>query len=222
MKLRWYTVVIDCRDIHAQARWWAQVLDDFRLVEDPELDDAVQDLSRRLADGPTLAYAETKSLITRELDMSLAAAVELDASTQALLMTTQDHTEFHAAFNERRPPRWSTIEAPLELARTLSDVAKPDRGVLVECLTLWLSNRLEAGREPEAEIDRLIGALPRLEGPVVFVANEVGLGIVPANALARRYRDVLGRVNASFAAEASRSYLVVAGRGLPLEDVTPP
>ncbi|WP_346008353.1 enoyl-CoA hydratase family protein [Janibacter terrae] len=78
-----------------------------RLVEDPELDDAVQDLSRRLADGPTLAYAETKSLITRELDMSLAAAVELDASTQALLMTTQDHTEFHAAFNARRPPKWT-------------------------------------------------------------------------------------------------------------------
>ncbi len=78
-----------------------------RLVEDPELDDAVQDLSRRLADGPTLAYAETKSLITRELDMSLAAAVELDASTQALLMTTQDHTEFHAAFNARRPPQWT-------------------------------------------------------------------------------------------------------------------
>ena len=71
-----------------------------RLEPDPEL-------SRRLADGPTLAYAETKSLITRELDMSLAAAVELDASTQALLMTTQDHTEFHAAFNARRPPQWT-------------------------------------------------------------------------------------------------------------------
>lgn len=78
-----------------------------RLVDDPELDDAVEDLSRRLADGPTLAYAETKSLITRELDMSLAAAVELDASTQALLMTTQDHTEFHAAFTARRAPKWT-------------------------------------------------------------------------------------------------------------------
>ena len=78
-----------------------------RLVDDPELDDAVEDLSRRLADGPTLAYAETKSLITRELDLSLAAAVELDASTQALLMTTHDHTEFHAAFNARRAPQWT-------------------------------------------------------------------------------------------------------------------
>jgi enoyl-CoA hydratase/carnithine racemase len=77
------------------------------LVPDDELDTAVDRLARRLADGPTLAYAQTKALITRELDMSLAGAMELDAMTQALLMTTDDHTEFHAAFNERRPPRWT-------------------------------------------------------------------------------------------------------------------
>jgi enoyl-CoA hydratase/carnithine racemase len=77
------------------------------LVDDDGLDAAVQALARRLADGPTLAYAQTKALITRELDMSLAGAMELDAMTQALLMTTEDHAEFHAAFNERRPPRWS-------------------------------------------------------------------------------------------------------------------
>jgi enoyl-CoA hydratase/carnithine racemase len=77
------------------------------LVEDDGLAVAVQALARRLADGPTLAYAQTKALITRELDMSLAGAMELDAMTQALLMTTDDHAEFHAAFNERRPPRWS-------------------------------------------------------------------------------------------------------------------
>jgi len=76
------------------------------LVADDELDDAVRRLARRLADGPTLAYAQTKSLITRELDMPLGAAMELDAMTQALLMTTDDHAEFHAAFNDRRPPQW--------------------------------------------------------------------------------------------------------------------
>jgi enoyl-CoA hydratase/carnithine racemase len=76
------------------------------LVDDDALDDAVRRLARRLADGPTLGYAQTKSLITRELDMSLAASVELDAMTQALLMTSDDHAEFHAAFNERRPPSW--------------------------------------------------------------------------------------------------------------------
>ncbi|HEX8768493.1 MAG TPA: enoyl-CoA hydratase family protein [Jatrophihabitans sp.] len=77
------------------------------LVADEDLDAAVAKLAARLAAGPTLAYAQTKALITRELDMSLAGAMELDAMTQALLMTTDDHAEFHAAFNERRPPRWS-------------------------------------------------------------------------------------------------------------------
>ncbi|HET9499851.1 MAG TPA: enoyl-CoA hydratase family protein [Marmoricola sp.] len=77
-----------------------------QLVADDELDDAVGALARRLADGPRLAYAQTKSLITRELDMSMAASVELDAMTQALLMTTEDHAEFHAAFNARRAPEW--------------------------------------------------------------------------------------------------------------------
>jgi enoyl-CoA hydratase/carnithine racemase len=77
------------------------------LVPDDGLDAAVDRLARRLAEGPTLAYAQTKALITRELDMSLAGAVELDAMTQALLMTTDDHAEFHAAFTEHRPPRWT-------------------------------------------------------------------------------------------------------------------
>jgi enoyl-CoA hydratase/carnithine racemase len=77
-----------------------------RLVPDDELDSAVAALARTLADGPTLAFAQTKSLLTRELEMSLTAAIELDAMTQALLMTTRDHAEFHAAFTERRPPRW--------------------------------------------------------------------------------------------------------------------
>jgi enoyl-CoA hydratase/carnithine racemase len=77
------------------------------LVPDEDLDAAVAKLATRLASGPTLAYAQTKALITRELDMSLAGAMEMDAMTQALLMTTDDHAEFHAAFNERRPPRWS-------------------------------------------------------------------------------------------------------------------
>jgi enoyl-CoA hydratase/carnithine racemase len=77
-----------------------------RLVEDDELDSAVAELARSLADGPTLALAQTKSLLTRELEMSMSSAMELDAMTQALLMTTRDHAEFHAAFNEGRRPQW--------------------------------------------------------------------------------------------------------------------
>jgi enoyl-CoA hydratase/carnithine racemase len=78
-----------------------------QLVADDKLDGAVSELAQRLASGPTLAYAQTKSLLTRELDMPLGAAMELDAMTQALLMTTDDHAEFHAAFNEHRPARWT-------------------------------------------------------------------------------------------------------------------
>jgi enoyl-CoA hydratase/carnithine racemase len=77
-----------------------------RLVADDQLDQAVAELAATIASGPTLALAQTKSLLTRELDMSISAAMELDAMTQALLMTTADHAEFHAAFNERRPPTW--------------------------------------------------------------------------------------------------------------------
>ncbi|HEY3016293.1 MAG TPA: enoyl-CoA hydratase family protein [Nocardioides sp.] len=89
----------------------AETADAYGLVSqlvdgDAELDAAVATLARRLADGPTLAYASTKSLITRELDMPLGPALELDAMTQALLMTTDDHAEFHAAFTEKRPPHW--------------------------------------------------------------------------------------------------------------------
>jgi enoyl-CoA hydratase/carnithine racemase len=78
-----------------------------KLVGDDELDGTVAELAATLAAGPTLALAQTKSLLTRELDMPLGPSVELDAMTQALLMTTRDHAEFHTAFNEHRPPRWA-------------------------------------------------------------------------------------------------------------------
>ncbi|MDA2893267.1 enoyl-CoA hydratase family protein [Mycolicibacterium sp. BiH015] len=77
------------------------------LVDTEDFDAATERLARRLADGPSLAFAQTKSLLTRELDTSFEAAVELDAMTQALLMTTQDHAEFHAAYNDKRSPQWA-------------------------------------------------------------------------------------------------------------------
>lgn len=76
------------------------------LVPDGELDDAVRGLAARLANGPALGYAQTKALLTRELDMSLSSALELEATTQALLMKTEDYAEFHAAFNGKREPDW--------------------------------------------------------------------------------------------------------------------
>ncbi|MFI1289743.1 enoyl-CoA hydratase family protein [Streptomyces sp. NPDC020792] len=76
------------------------------LTDEGSADEAARSLARRLADGPALALAQTKALLTAELDMPLSAAVELDASTQALLMNGEDYAEFHAAFTEKRPPKW--------------------------------------------------------------------------------------------------------------------
>ncbi|HET8525693.1 MAG TPA: bifunctional adenosylcobinamide kinase/adenosylcobinamide-phosphate guanylyltransferase [Actinomycetota bacterium] len=123
-----------------------------------------------------------------------------------------------------RPAGWEVVEAPLGLLGVIEGIPD-DASVVLDCLTLWVSNALEDGaanEDVEGEARKVASALASRTAPSVVVSNEVGLGIVPANALARRYRDLLGRVNASFAAEASRSYLVVAGRGLPLEEVTQP
>ena len=118
----------------------------------------------------------------------------------------------------RRGPRWATVEEPLALAPLLAGAARPARPVLVDCLTLWLSNLMLAGRDPGAEIDALLAALPALGGPVVMVANEVGLGIVPDNALARRFRDDAGRLNQGVAAIAARVVFIAAGLPLTLKE----
>jgi adenosyl cobinamide kinase/adenosyl cobinamide phosphate guanylyltransferase len=114
-----------------------------------------------------------------------------------------------------RPEHWSTVEEPVELARAVA--AAPGSNVLVvDCLSLWVANVLEQDAVEDAaeEAARLAAARP---GLTIAVTNEVGLGIVPDNELARRYRDVLGRVNAIWAAAAGEAYFVVAGRALRLE-----
>ena len=108
------------------------------------------------------------------------------------------------------------MEAPLELQTAISAAPRADF-VIVDCLTLWVSNLLAAGRRPD-EILALAAEAARTLEPRrgVVVSNEVGLGIVPANELARAFRDVLGTVNARFADSAERSLLMVAGRALEL------
>lgn len=126
-----------------------------------------------------------------------------------------------AAHRARRGPRWITLEAPLELVEALRRECAPGRAVLVDCLTLWLSNLLAAGRDPAAEGDRLIAALPALAGPVVFVSNEVGLGVVPDNALARAFVDHAGRLHQDLAAAAQSVVYVTAGLPIPLKSAAP-
>lgn len=110
----------------------------------------------------------------------------------------------------RRGEGWSTLEAPLELADTLRGMPA-GHPVLVDCLTLWLSNHLLADHDPEplcAELENVLAA-PR--GPWFVVSNEVGHGIVPDNALGRRFRDAQGRLNQRVAARADRVLFMVAG-----------
>ena len=120
-----------------------------------------------------------------------------------------------ARHRARRGGRWTTVEEPLDLVGALSGQAAPDRAVLVDCLTLWMSNLLGAERDPAAERDRLVSALPDLAGPVVLVSSEVGLGIHPMNALARRFVDESGWLHQALA-ESAQSVILVAA-GLPLE-----
>src|SRR5262249_37299104 len=118
-----------------------------------------------------------------------------------------------AEHKARRDSRWRTIEAPRDLAVALAGV-QPAAAVLIDCVTLWLSNLLLADADIDREIDRLDAALERTQGATVIVANEVGCGIVPDNALARRFRDLQGRLNQRLAARADCVVLMVAG--LPL------
>ncbi|MEM1284764.1 MAG: bifunctional adenosylcobinamide kinase/adenosylcobinamide-phosphate guanylyltransferase [Pseudomonadota bacterium] len=113
---------------------------------------------------------------------------------------------------------WQTIEEQHELAGTLASSLAPDRIALVDCLTLWLTNRLLADADLASETDRLCEAIKRRAGPVVFVSNETGLGIVPENALARRFRDAQGTLNQRVAALSTHVHLVAAGLPLVLKE----
>ncbi|RWX63152.1 bifunctional adenosylcobinamide kinase/adenosylcobinamide-phosphate guanylyltransferase, partial [Mesorhizobium sp. M4B.F.Ca.ET.089.01.1.1] len=114
----------------------------------------------------------------------------------------------------RRGEGWATVDAPLDVAAAIE--ALPDhQPVLIDCLTLWLTNHMLAERDLDAECRRLVDVLSRPRGPWFVVSNEVGLGIVPNNALARRFRDAAGRLNQQVAAVANTVLLMVAG--LPLK-----
>jgi adenosylcobinamide kinase/adenosylcobinamide-phosphate guanylyltransferase len=115
------------------------------------------------------------------------------------------------AHRVRRGSHWQTVEEPLDLIGALRRYAATDTAVLVDCLTLWLTNVMLAGRDATAECADLVAALPGLAGPVTLVSNEVGLGIVPAEPLGRDFRDCAGLLHQELAAVADRVVLVVAG-----------
>jgi adenosylcobinamide kinase/adenosylcobinamide-phosphate guanylyltransferase len=122
---------------------------------------------------------------------------------------------------DRRGPAWRTVEEPLDLAPAIQRESGPGFHVLVDCLTVWLSNVMGADRPVEPNCDALVAALARVAGPVVLVSNEVGLGIVPDNALARRYADELGILNQRVAAAVDRVVLMAAGLPVVLKSEQP-
>lgn len=111
----------------------------------------------------------------------------------------------------QRDPSWETREAPLELAQAIRASTAPDRVVLVDCLTLWLSNILLAERDPANALDDLLHAVGEAHGPLILVSNEVGQGIVPSTPLGRAFRDEQGRLNQRMAETCDAVVFVAAG-----------
>ncbi|MGJ8532367.1 MAG: bifunctional adenosylcobinamide kinase/adenosylcobinamide-phosphate guanylyltransferase [Alphaproteobacteria bacterium] len=118
---------------------------------------------------------------------------------------------------QRRGTQWSVTEEPLNLCEAIEAVPTSSSAILVDCLTLWLSNLMHHDRNVDVETSQLLELIPRVGQPIVFVSNEVGMGIVPENALARAFRDHQGRLNQSLAAIVDRVDFIAAGLPLNLK-----
>jgi adenosylcobinamide kinase / adenosylcobinamide-phosphate guanylyltransferase len=158
-----------------------------------------------------------KSALAERLAARWDGPVTVVATAQARDAEMAERIRRHRA---RRPAGWRTIEEPLDLEAALAK-APADAQVLLDCLTLWVSNLLERGLTDEQvgrQARSAAAAAATRPAPTVVVSNEVGSGIVPADPLSRRYRDLLGQVNAVWAAAADQALLLVAGRAVPLAD----
>lgn len=153
-----------------------------------------------------------KSRHAQETAETIAAAEQSAlvyiATAQALDGEMTDRIARHRA---DRDDRWRTLEAPLALPEALLAADAANTVLLVDCLTLWVSNLLLDDAPIAARTDALVGAIGRLEARIIIVSNEVGLGIVPDNALARRFRDAAGSLHQRIAAEVDSVDMVMAG-----------
>lgn len=149
----------------------------------------------------------------------LAEAIIAPENAPAIYVATaeardEEMSQRVAAHRERRGENWRTREIPLELADDLPSLMLAEDPILIDCLTLWLSNIMLAQRSAEAELEALIAVFRQARAPMVLVSNETGLGIVPDNILARRFRDLSGLMNQQIGAAADNVLFVAAG--LPL------
>ncbi len=152
-------------------------------------------------------YAQQRAEATRLRRIFIATAQAFDAEMR-------DRIDRH---RDDRGADWETIECPLALSEAVARHAAPDAVLLVDCLTLWTSNLILSDSDCFAATSRLVDALEHADGPVILVTNEVGLGIVPDNALARRFRDEAGIVNQRVAAAVPEVQLLAAGLSLRLK-----
>jgi adenosyl cobinamide kinase/adenosyl cobinamide phosphate guanylyltransferase len=156
-----------------------------------------------------------KSTLALRHAAALGAPVVFVATAEALDDEMEERIARHRA---ERPSGWATVEEPLDLSSALSGI-DPAATCVVDCLSFWISNLVLRGDEGEA-IERLARGVARAAavraGATIAVTNEVGLGVVPAAALGRAYRDLLGSVNRAWVETAEKAYLVVAGRALEL------
>lgn len=155
------------------------------------------------------AFAQQQAIASGGPVLYLATAQAGDAEMQQRI----------ARHRAERPASWGLVEEPLALAAALHTHAAAGRCVLVDCLTLWLSNLLAAGDERlTVEVAALLDTLPALPGHILLVSNEVGQGIVPANPLARRFRDEAGWLHQAIAERCDRVAFIIAGLPLILKD----
>ena len=150
-----------------------------------------------------------------------------DAAAERLYLATAEAGDADMAariarHQADRGAGWRTREEPLAIAEALCDEARPGRAILLDCLTLWISNLMFAGRGVEAEIALLTQAISALEGPAVIVSNEVGLGLVPETKLGRDFRDAQGRANREVARACDAVVQVAAGLPTLIKPAPPP
>lgn len=155
-----------------------------------------------------------KSRLAQQLAESHAGTLVYLATGQAFDAEMADRIARHRA---DRGPRWRTVDCPLDLPAAIRRAADSGTVVLVDCLTLWTSNLMLSDADMAAAADDLLAALAGAGGPVILVSNEVGLGIVPDNALARRFRDDVGRLHQRVAQFADTVVFVAAGLSLRLK-----
>ncbi|AMB78682.1 MULTISPECIES: bifunctional adenosylcobinamide kinase/adenosylcobinamide-phosphate guanylyltransferase [Pseudomonas] len=157
-----------------------------------------------------------KSRLAEKLAAGSGLAVTYIATSQPLDGEMNERVRHH---RERRPGHWALVEEPVELARVLRDNARADSFLLVDCLTLWLTNLLllEDPQRLSAERDALLECLAELPGEIVLVSNETGMGVVPLGELTRRYVDEAGWLHQALAERCQRVVLTVAGLPLTLK-----